>query len=144
MERLQALPKVDDVLRRPELSGSGLPRWALLEAVRRALAARRQALVGGGDADPALSSDEVLAAARALTRPSLRRVINATGVVLHTGLGRAPLAGHAAGRARLLQPRIRPRRAGPRIAPRPPAGPAARGLRRRGRPHGQQRRGRGA
>src|SRR5512134_574968 len=98
MERLQALPKVDDVLRRPELSGSGLPRWALLEAVRRALAARRQALVGGGDADPALSSDEVLAAARALTRPSLRRVINATGVVLHTGLGRAPLAEHAADR----------------------------------------------
>ena len=48
-------------------------------------------------------------------RPSLRRVINATGVIIHTNLGRAPLA-QRGGRARrrrwprLHQPRVRPRR----------------------------------
>src|SRR5262249_39908396 len=80
------LPKVDDVLRRPEIAGAGLPRWAVLEAVRAEIAARRNELRDGGD--PQVASEAVLARARALARPSLRRVINATGVVLHTNLGR--------------------------------------------------------
>ena len=59
--------------------------------------------------------DAGLAAAR---RPALRRVLNATGVLVHTNLGRAPLAAGRArprrrGRARLLEPRVRPRRRAP-------------------------------
>ena len=79
-------------------------------------------------------------------RPSLVRVINATGVIVHTNLGRAPLSAAALarvarGRRRLHQPRIRPRprRARParrarREADRPPH-------RRRGRRRRQQQRG---
>jgi L-seryl-tRNA(Ser) seleniumtransferase len=84
------LPKIDEVLRRPELAAAAVPRWALLEAVRAEVADRRRGLADGGSAR--VDSDAVLARARALARPSLVRAINATGVVLHTNLGRAPLA----------------------------------------------------
>jgi len=97
--RLASLPKVDEVLRRPELEGSGLPRWALADAVRAAIDERRRAILEGRDGGAVeVASDEVLALARALLRPSLRPVINATGVVLHTNLGRAPLADAAVAR----------------------------------------------
>jgi L-seryl-tRNA(Ser) seleniumtransferase len=96
--RLAALPKVDEVLRRPELEGAGLPRWALTDAVRAAIDERRRAILDGGDGAVEVASEEVLALARARLRPSLRPVINATGVVLHTNLGRAPLAEAAVAR----------------------------------------------
>jgi L-seryl-tRNA(Ser) seleniumtransferase len=67
------------------------PRWAVIEAARRTIAAKREAiLAGGGGAE--IVAAEVAALAADLARPRLRRVINATGVVLHTNLGRAPLA----------------------------------------------------
>ena len=74
-DRLRALPSVD--------------RLAIAVA-RAELAERRAELLAGADDDP-----DLVARARARLRPSLRRVLNATGVVVHTNLGRAPLAAAA-------------------------------------------------
>ena len=92
------LPKVDDVLRRAEVSASPLPRWALVEAVRREIGERRRALLGGTGVDASVASADILRRAGELVKPSLRPVVNGTGVVLHTNLGRAPLAGRAVDR----------------------------------------------
>src|SRR5205823_3152349 len=62
------------------------PRALVVEAVRAALAVRRERRSGPEDL-----AEEVAAS----LRPSLRRAINATGVILHTNLGRAPLAEEA-------------------------------------------------
>jgi L-seryl-tRNA(Ser) seleniumtransferase len=96
--RLQKLPKVDEVMRRPEIAALDLPRWAVLEAVRREVDSRRRAILAGEELSAVaveLPSPDVVLRARELMRPSLRPVVNATGVVLHTNLGRAPLADRA-------------------------------------------------
>ena len=100
-EELRQLPSVDEILRSDDLAPllSRFPRRVLTEAVRAALDARRQRLRGGDGADgelparpPAREIEQRIARAR---QPSLRRAINATGVVLHTNLGRAPLPASA-------------------------------------------------
>jgi L-seryl-tRNA(Ser) seleniumtransferase len=74
-ERLRALPSVD----------------RLATSVARAeLADRRAEVLAGASDDP-----DLVTRARERLRPSPRRVLNATGVVVHTNLGRAPLAASA-------------------------------------------------
>jgi L-seryl-tRNA(Ser) seleniumtransferase len=67
------------------------PRWALVEAARRTIAGARERILGGQDGEVHIDAARVAALAAELASPALRRVINATGVVLHTNLGRAPL-----------------------------------------------------
>jgi L-seryl-tRNA(Ser) seleniumtransferase len=89
---LRQLPKIDEILGWPELEANLAPRWAVREAARRVVADRRRALLQGETESPGVTAAEVLEAVAELVRPSLRRVINGTGVILHTNLGRAPLS----------------------------------------------------
>jgi L-seryl-tRNA(Ser) seleniumtransferase len=89
---LRDLPSVDE-LAADERFATAAPRPLIVAAARSALARAREEIRAG--ADPGDLVDRVeseLAAARAVR---LRRVINATGVIVHTNLGRAPLAPEA-------------------------------------------------
>jgi L-seryl-tRNA(Ser) seleniumtransferase len=92
------LPPVHVVIERPELAEARerLGREAALRAVRTALGEAREKIVRGenGFADPATITRRALAILEA-DGPVLRPVINASGVLLHTGLGRSPLAAEA-------------------------------------------------
>ena len=91
-ERLRALPSVESVLV-SEAGRAALqihPRPRVVEAIRRVLAVLRTRILQGEAAS--FSSDALGPALVALGTPGLRPVLNATGVVLHTNLGRAPLA----------------------------------------------------
>ncbi len=86
---LRDLPSVEAVVLKLE---SRYPRNLLVSETRRVLDELRER-IRGGDA-PAVVVEELVAwSLDRLAAPSLRPVINATGVVLHTNLGRAPLAG---------------------------------------------------
>jgi len=94
---LRHLPAVERLLHDPALAAAleSLPRTLVVAAVRETLAEARAALRRkrtGSAPDAATLAAAAIARARAAARPQLVRVLNATGIVLHTNLGRAPLS----------------------------------------------------
>lgn len=95
-ELLRSLPSVSAVLEHEEVQEwlHGLPRSTVVAAVQAAVHAMREAILAGTLQEP-IDLQSLLARAEVelleRSTPSLRRVINATGIVLHTGLGRSPL-----------------------------------------------------
>jgi len=93
----RALPSVDRLLAHERLRSLGEgERPVVTEIVRQALETARAAVTQGR---PAPTEDQlvesVLGLAEAVFRPSLRPLVNATGVIIHTNLGRAPLSEEA-------------------------------------------------
>jgi L-seryl-tRNA(Ser) seleniumtransferase len=86
--RLRDLPSVDELLRAGPVAG--LPHATAVAAAREVLARAREEITAGHDPGDLVA--RTVAAAGERAAPRLRRVVNATGVVLHTNLGRAPLA----------------------------------------------------
>ena len=89
--QLRELPSVDELLKRLTSLTVRFPRELIVAEVRRVLDDAREGIQAGLAIDLAGLDRVVGANLDAIERPSLRRVINATGVVLHTNLGRAPL-----------------------------------------------------
>ena len=114
--RYRDLPSVDRVLADERLlrAAAELGLGTVTEAVRAELAERRRAIASGnGHGDFEAVAEAAAERAYASLRAGLRPVINATGVIIHTNLGRAPLSDAAiaamkAVAARLQQPRVRP------------------------------------
>src|SRR5437588_5446435 len=84
--RLRDLPSVDELARTVDDP-------LAVDAARAVLARARETIGAGGD--PGDLEALLRAELRAARAPRLRRVLNATGILVHTNLGRAPLAEHA-------------------------------------------------
>jgi L-seryl-tRNA(Ser) seleniumtransferase len=84
---LRDLPSVDELLKDETLAAA--PRERAVEAARAALESAREEIRAG--ADPGDVASRARDELRRALAPRLGRVLNATGVIVHTNLGRAPL-----------------------------------------------------
>jgi L-seryl-tRNA(Ser) seleniumtransferase len=95
-ERLRGIPSIEQIRQRPTVAAleARFGRDAVVDALRAEADALRMRIQAGGEVVDG-AGDIAAAAEQRLQRTlasSLRRVINATGIILHTNLGRAPLA----------------------------------------------------
>ena len=100
---LRQIPSVDELLSQPRLAALAqrVAREIVVETARTVLAELRERIVGEGTAavialDSAALEERIASMVEGVLASSLQPVINATGVILHTNLGRAPLSVAAA------------------------------------------------
>src|SRR5215216_1605564 len=93
--KLRDLPSVDELARDERLAGEPAP--LVVAAARVVLTRAREQISAGHDPDDLV--ERTLAELTAARAPRLRRALNATGVIVHTNLGRAPLPEAALERA---------------------------------------------
>jgi L-seryl-tRNA(Ser) seleniumtransferase len=92
---LQGLPSMTELLKRPEVQRWGIdhPAALITECLRAVVREAREEAIAGGGTPPGV--EVILSSAEARLRqaatPRIRVAINATGIILHTGLGRAVL-----------------------------------------------------
>ena len=88
----RSLPSVDALMESSTIASVNLGHALRVEAVRSVLSKAREAIARGEDA-PSVEAleNQAVALAQTMVRPHLKEVINATGVMIHTNLGRAPL-----------------------------------------------------
>ncbi|MBT5077707.1 MAG: L-seryl-tRNA(Sec) selenium transferase, partial [Candidatus Marinimicrobia bacterium] len=93
-EALQQLPSVDDVLQRFEGKLKGAPHKLIIKTIRSIIQLQREHILSGEKLIDIQNSVYVAAETELtqLCQPNLKPVINGTGIVLHTGLGRAPIS----------------------------------------------------
>jgi L-seryl-tRNA(Ser) seleniumtransferase len=97
---LRQIPSVDELLAQPRLAALAqrVDRELLVEITRTVLADLRGRITGAGTAvalDSFALEERITSMVEQVLASSLAPVINATGVILHTNLGRAPLSGAA-------------------------------------------------
>lgn len=98
-EILRTIPKIDDLLRLPALAELGAAQTTLTDAARETVEKFRREVLAGEVNEP-LGAEELAARiarrVREMEQPAFRPIVNATGVALHTNLGRACLSKRAA------------------------------------------------
>ncbi len=98
VDQLRHLPSIEVLLQDHTLRDLAhrYGRDIVTEACREAVAHARESILAGEDAPmPALLLDDVIERVNKIVHPKLMHVINATGVIIHTNLGRAPLSDDA-------------------------------------------------
>ncbi|MCE5202806.1 MAG: L-seryl-tRNA(Sec) selenium transferase [Coriobacteriales bacterium] len=97
---LRTLPKVDRILEREDISALAEthPRTLVTDAVRETIDALREDILAGVERDVSVDAvaSQVVELVQMKAMRSLRRVVNATGIVVHTNLGRSLLSDEAA------------------------------------------------
>jgi L-seryl-tRNA(Ser) seleniumtransferase len=106
---LRRLPAVDELLRQPVIAEAvgTFPRSLVVRAVRNVLDRIRRAILsdqssGVSRLDEAALIQEILAEAERLAAYTLQRVVNGTGIIVHTNLGRSLLCQEALERLQLI------------------------------------------
>ncbi|MGB3340090.1 MAG: L-seryl-tRNA(Sec) selenium transferase [bacterium] len=93
-EILRNIPAVDKILQWPELSKylDQLEQQYITGIIRYKIDEFRTRILAGEDYDLDFLKNSILCEFKDLVRPYFRRAVNALGIVLHTGLGRAPFS----------------------------------------------------